>query len=405
MDHLRQTFRIYPTKSQKIIMLEVANSTRFIWNHFLGENNRQHEENGKFIWHANMCKLLVSLKEEKNWLNTTYSQVLQQSAKDLDTAIKRCVKQKVSNFPKFKCKHKSRPSFRYSQHTSLSKDEKYLHLPKIGDIKIKLHRKLPSKYTSVTVFRDAIGWYASFVVSSETKPLTDQVQKIIGIDLNSEHTALSNGEFLPNLRPMKKFRKKIKQLSQQLARKRKGSKNREKTRRKLAKQHKIIANQRKNDLHQISNLITKDHDLVCAETLNVAQMKSNHLAAKAIADVSWGTLIRNIEYKCELRGKHFIQINQWLPSSKKCSECGFVKKAIPLTNREYNCEECHVSLHRDTNAAVNIENWGYQQWSAISNNKSGQELPKVPVDVVFDILVHSDIINQSQSKQEASVLI
>jgi len=128
--------------------------------------------------------------------------------------------------------------------------------------------------------------------------------------------------------------------------------------------------------------------------------KKSKFAAKAIADTGWASFLAMLLYKCPLQGHHLIKINQWLPSSKTCSSCGN-KQDISLNIRWYDCPNCGISVHRDTNAAINIDNFGFYQWSY--DNKPGQELPKVPVDSFLEIL-SSDGITSTDMKREACVL-
>ena len=190
-------------------------------------------------------------------------------------------------------------------------------------------------------------------------------------------------------------------LQYRLARKQKNSNNRAKAKTKLAKLHDRITCIRKDYLHKMSSRIAKEYDLVIIETLKIEEMKrKNHYTAKAIADSSWGVFFSMLEYKCKLNGHHLVKINQWLPSSKTCSSCGNQNQSIPLDQRVFTCSECGSLIHRDINAAINIHNWGKQQY----NLKSGQLLPVGPVDVVSDILSNYGGISQTQLKQEDTLV-
>ena len=397
---LRYRYRIYPTPSQEQGMTSVGGSVRFLYNHFLKVNIDQYQTDKKFVWHFDMCQRLFELKKELPWLSETYSQVLQQSLKDLDTALKN-LKKTGAGFPQFKSKYTTPISFRYQQNTSISNDGRYVKLPKIGDIRIQLHRALPSSYTGCTITQTPRGWYASFVVERNELDLTDQVYNPVGVDVNSQFTALSTGELIANPRPLSKKFKHIKCLQRKLSKKARTSKNRQRAKLQLARTHDQVRCQRLDHVHQISARIAKSHDLVSVETLKIEEMKKNKYAAKAIADAGWAMLTNSIEYKCRLAGHHFFKINQWLPSSKTCSSCGHKKLSLDLKQRQYHCESCGQAQHRDINAAVNIKNWGLQQWNI---DHSRQELPEAPVDVTWDTLTNWGEVSQSQMKQEATVL-
>ena len=401
---LRYKYRIYPTKTQEQQLISVGGQTRFVFNYFLKINIDQYKIDNKFVWYNATAKQLPQLKQQFNWLKDTYSQVLQQSLRDLDQALKNI--KHGSGFPKFKSKYTTPISFRYQQNTAIINNK--LRLPKIGDIKIKLHRELP-KYTGCTIYKTPRGWYASFVVNKqELTPITN-ITNPVGVDVNSEFIALSSNELIHNLKPLKKKQHKIKQLQRNLSRKRKASKNRAKASKnrakaklKLARVSDQIRCQRINHIHQVSSRIAKVHDLVCVETLKIDEMKrKNKYAAKAIADAGWALFVKSLEYKCNLLGHNFIKINQWLPSSKICSCCGNKKDKLSLDIREYQCDCCGNIMHRDINAAINIRNYGIQQWYL---DHSGQVLPEAPVDVVADILSNFGDISATQLKQEICVL-
>jgi putative transposase len=395
---LRYRYRIYPTESQIKQMISVGGSVRFLYNHFLKANIDQYNQNKKFVWQFDMCKQLTKIKKQNTWLKETYSQVLQQSIKDLDTALKN-MKKTGAGFPNFKSKYTTPISFRYQQHTSISLDGRYLHLPKIGAIRIKLHRAMPSDYSSVTVTQTARGWYASFVVDVEEQTPVVDVSNPVGVDVNSQFTALSTTELIPNPRPLAKKFKQIKIQQRKLSRKQKASRNRAKQKLKLARIHDQVRCQRHDHVHQMSARIAKSHDLVCVETLRIDEMRrKSKTVAKAVADAGWAQFLSAMSYKCQRNGHHFIKINQWLPSSKTCSSCGHKKQQMDLSQREFHCDSCGTTLHRDTNAAINIRNWGLQQWCI---DHSRQELPDVPVDVTADILTNWGEMSASTMKQEA----
>jgi putative transposase len=395
---LRYRYRILPTKSQITQMISVGGSVRFLYNHFLKTNIDQYQTDKTFVWYNQMSSRLTNLKKQKVWLKETYSQVLQSSIKDLDTALKN-MKKTGAGFPKFKSKLTTPVSFRYQQHTSISPDSRYLHLPKIGAIRIKLHRALPSSYSSVTVTQTAHGWYASFVVEVAEQELVADVSNPIGVDVNSKFTALSTSELIQNPRPLAKKFKQIKIQQRKLSRKQKKSRNRAKQRIKLARIHDQVRCQRHDHIHQTSARIAKSHDLVCVETLRIEEMRrKSKQVAKAVADAGWAGLLSALNYKCQRNGHHLIRINQWLPSSKTCSRCGHKKNHLDLSDREFHCDSCGTTLHRDENAAINIKNWGFQQWCI---DHSRQELPDVPVDVMADVLTNWGETSASTMKQEA----
>jgi putative transposase len=395
---LRYRYRIYPTDSQAQQMASVGGAVRFLYNHYLKRNIDQYATDKKFVWYFEMNRDLTQLKKQHTWLKDTYSQVLQSSIRDLDTALKN-MKKTGAGFPQFKSKYTTPVSFRYHQHTHISDCGRYLHLPKIGDVRIVLHRDLPSTYSCVTITQTPRGWYASFVVDVMESELVSDVLNPMGVDVNSKYTALSTGELIENPRPLAKKAKKIKHEQRKLSRKQKASKNRSKQKLRLARIHDQVRSQRLNHTHQMSARIAKSHDLVSVETLKIDEMRRKRKSvAKAVADAGWAQFICALGYKCQLMGHHFIKINQWLPSSKTCSTCARKKSHQDLSQRTYSCDSCGHEQHRDINAAKNIANWGHQQWCI---DHARQELPEAPVDVMADMLTHWGLMSASTMKQEA----
>lgn len=396
----RYRYRIYPNKDQEQQLVSAGGAVRFLYNHFLKVNIDQYEINKTFVWYAGMCSQLTALKTDLAWLKATYSQSLQQSLKDLDTALKN-IKKTGAGFPKFKSKLTTPVSVRYPQGVFVDASMQQLRLPKIGVIKIVLHRDLPA-FTGVTITQTPRGWYASFVVDVQEIDLVADIIDPVGVDVNSKFTALSTGELIENPRPLSKKTTHIKNHQRKLSRKTQRSRNREKQRMKLARIHDQVRCQRINHTHQLSARITKSHDLVSVETLKIEEMRrKSKPVAKAVADAGWAQLLSACAYKCIMQGHHFMKINQWLPSSKTCSSCAHKKHHMDLSQREFHCDACGHTQHRDVNAAKNISNWGYQQWC---RDHARQELPEAPVDVTADVLANWGEMSASTMKQEATAL-
>ena len=197
-------------------------------------------------------------------------------------------------------------------------------------------------------------YFVSILVERTIEPLK-KVKQEVGIDLGICALATtSTGKEYKNIRPYRTLQKRLRVLNKNLHRKKLGSSNRERARKILAKLHVKIANIRSNHLHKVSRQIIDENQVICLEDLNVSGMMRNHCLAKSIADVSLAELVRQIEYKAEWYGRTVIKVDRWFPSSKTCSECGFVMDKLPLDIREWSCPQCGVKHHRDKNAAVNI---------------------------------------------------
>lgn len=356
--YLRYRYRLYPTPEQERQFRLFAGGARFVWNLFLEWNMRYYEDQKKFLFYNDMAKLLTRVKklDDYKWLGEVSAQVLQQKLRDLDQSLPN-KKYPNRGFPRFKKKSLHRDSFRFPQHVKVKGD--FIQFPVIGDVRFDNHRPvLPFK--SATVILDGDKWYVSFVVDvPEATPLPAPIleSRSVGIDLGiSSFVTTSDGQVYDNPRFLDRSLKKIKKHQRRLDRKKKGSNNRKKQQKRVYNAHKKVRNQRADYLHQISNQITNDYDLICLEDLNVAGMMKNHCLARQIGQVGWSTLVNNIIYKAKLKGRYVVLIGRYQPSSKTCSSCGTVK-AMPLSDRTYVCT-CGLVMDRDVNAARNIHKWG-----------------------------------------------
>jgi len=229
-----------------------------------------------------------------------------------------------------------------------------LSLPKIGNLKVRWSRPLPADPSSVTITLDGAGRYhASFVVEVREVPLA-AVDAAVGVDLGlTSLAALSTGEKIDNPRWLRQREKALRRSQRNMARKHKGSKNRGKARRRVARLHARVADARRDFHHQLSTRLVREHQTVCVETLNVAGMGRSKLA-KSIHDAGWGQFTAMLEYKAALSGRQVIKVAPWYPSSQVCSACGHRAGPKPLTVRSWTCPRCGVAHDRDLNASKNI---------------------------------------------------
>ena len=183
--------------------------------------------------------------------------------------------------------------------------------------------------------------------------------KVLGIDLGiSLFATTSDGQVFINPRWFVQNQLILKRRQKKLARKQRGSNNRNKARKAVAKVHRRIVNARKDFQHKLSSYIVAHYHAIIVEDLNVEGMVKNHKLAKHIHDVAWTQFLTMLEYKCKWKGKHFIKIDRFYPSSKTCNECGVVNKMLSLGDREWQCVDCGVIHNRDFNAAINLQKMG-----------------------------------------------
>lgn len=377
---LRQNFRLYPNKNQAKQLSQWIGSARFVWNHMLKLNIEKYSKEKKFIFAYDMNSLLPALKKEEDtaWLKDCPSQVLQQKCQDLDTALKNKFKHQ-KGFPKFKSRRTDSSGIRFPQGISFT-DNKIL-LPKMKQgIKFVKHREFLGETGAVTIYRDTVGdFYISVLVKVEDSFIPEPVETItnsVGIDLGiKEFAVLSNGMVYANPKFKKNKSKSLKRKQRSFSKKAKNvkgepdKKNREKSRIKLAKLHRKIANQRKNFVNQIAASIAKEFDLITIESLNIKGMVKNHCLAESISTIGWGSFISSLTWQCKKRGKHLHQISRWFPSSKTCNACGSIKTDLTLADRIYKCNECGHEMDRDLNAALNINQLGRNEYGLNDRNQ------------------------------------
>jgi putative transposase len=222
---------------------------------------------------------------------------------------------------------------------------------------IRWHRCLPkgSKPSSVTISKDgAHRYFISILLEDDLKP-KPVTPHMVGLDLGIQSmVALSTGERVGNPRYFAKDEKKLAKAQRQQARKKKGSKNRNKARLKVATIHARICDRRRDYQHKLSTRIVNENQVICVESLAVKNMVHHPKLATAMSDVGWGEFVRQLDYKAKWYGRTLVKIDRWYPSSKTCSACKHVLDSLPLDIREWVCPECGVIHDRDTNAALNI---------------------------------------------------
>ena len=359
-------YRIYPTNEQIRYFNEVIDSTRFIWNKMLEDNINEYKDSKKFIWAFSWLSKLVELKQEHNWLKNPPSQSLQQVCIDLEKALKMTSKKKSKRFgfPKYKHKKSVTQSFCIPKQNKRIKPTKtQIKIPKIGWIRWNKHRPLQGKIKYITIKKENdIWWCVCLCKLIDVKPITKGAEsQVVGLDLGlTDFATLSNKTVIKTPKFYRMQQKKLRRRQQILARRIKGSKNREKARKQLNRTHYEIKCKRYDFLHKISNTIAKDYLFVSVEDLNVSGMKRNKYLSKSISDQGWAMFISYLNYKTETNGGKLVKIDRYAPSSKTCSSCGN-KQDIPLHKRTYKCNSCGFEINRDLNAAINIKRWGIDQ--------------------------------------------
>jgi putative transposase len=367
-------FRIYPNQEQQAKLAIQFGHARFVYNHFRALRDQTYQETGQGLNYETTTTLLRMLKQEPDylWLKEADSQVLQQSLKDLQRAYDNWFRMcregtlpsnkakkprkdgKPRGYPRFKSRH-AEQSIRYPQRFKIEDDR--IYLPKVGWVKVVVHRPLEGKMKNCTVSKAKSG---KFYVSIQCEIEMDDPQPRpgrVGIDLGLiDFVTTSDGVKVQAPKHLRRAERRLKIRQRRLSRKQKGSNGREKARQRIAVDHERVASQRRDLHHQLSRQLVDQHGIISLEDLNIRGMVKNRRLAKSISDAGWYQFVMFLRYKAEWSGGTILNADRFFPSSKLCSECGEKHKALRLSDREWVCLNCDTLHDRDVNAAINILN-------------------------------------------------
>jgi putative transposase len=349
-------YRIFPTKKQEKLLNETLQECRWLYNHLLEMRQTAYEQEGKSLSCYQQQATYPILKQERPSLNTVHSQVLQNVAVRIDLALKaffrRCKAGEKPGFPRFRGADRY-DSFTYPQSGFKIDDQGKLYGSAIGHIKIVLHRPMRGKIKTLTIQRSSTGkWYASFSCECEPERLPETASQV-GIDVGLKTFAtLSNGEEIANPRFIRSEEKALGKVQRKHSKLAKGTPQRRKHRKAVARVHERIKFRRENFTHQESRQIVDRFGVIAVEDLHVNRMVHTHCLAKSIHDASWSEFLSKLSSKAEEAGRDYIAVNPAY-TSQDCSMCGH-RQYMPLDKRTYHCPCCLLSIDRDLNAARNI---------------------------------------------------
>ena len=297
-------FRIYPNRTQEILIQKTFGCVRFVYNYFLDKRIKAYEADKTTLTYSKCSGELTKLKQELVWLKEPDKYSLQNALKQLDAAYQNFFQRIEAGYPKFKSKKNRHKSYK----------------------------------------------------TNRTNKNFVRTDKYVGIDLGIKDFAItSDGYKYSNHKYLKQFLTKLAHLQRELSRKTKGGSHWEKAGIKVARWQEKIANQRKDKLNKLSSAIVKSYDVICLEDLQIKNMVKNHTLAQSISDASWSAFTRQLSYKAKWHGKEVVKIDKFFPSSQTCHVCGHRNKGTKyLGVRTWLCPNCHTEHDRDINAAVNI---------------------------------------------------
>lgn len=359
-------YRLYPTQEQRDFLAQTFGNVRKVYNLALDMRCIFWNGAGQSVSRFATQSQLVGWKEMYPYLELSNSQSLQYAVKQVDDAFTNWWKNGARHpLPK---RRRDRQSFHNPQNCSVDWQRKTLTIPKCKDVPIVLHRPFYGTIKDVTVSLDPDGrYFASILVDSQqTKLPCSPIEEAttIGGDTGIRHMfTVSDRRVFEPLHAMKKQAEMLERCQRQLRRKEKGSKNREKLNRRIAKIYSRAVNRRNDYIHKITYMLTHDSQVrtICIEDLDIRQWMKDERIAYGAADVAIGRFYDVLRYKCEWYGVNLVKIGRWDASSKTCSVCGTVNHSLKRSDEHWTCICCGTYHDRDYNASINIKNFGLRQ--------------------------------------------
>ena len=347
--------RLYPTLKQAQMLEDHFNGYRYAYNLSLEYKSSLWKYYKKSVSGYDMQKELFQIRKETPFLLKCKAECIRDAALNVDKSYKEFFKGK--GFPKYKSK-RNKQSFSAYQSINIEDNKIIFYRNKIKfKASISYLEKLQSnKIKQVTFKRDLTGnYWASLLIDEKVDLTLPKIETAVGIDLGLKELVItSDGEYFENNKYLKNEYYRMRRLQRKFSKTKKGGKNREKLRVKIAKKHIKILNQKEHYYHQITNKLIRENQTICIESLKVKNMLKNPKLARSISDASWGIFLKMLEYKSYWYGRELIKINTYFPSSKTCSNCGNIKEKLTLSERKYSCDNCGFEEDRDLNASLNI---------------------------------------------------
>jgi putative transposase len=353
--------RLDPNKVQATCLARAAGAARFAYNWALAEWNRQYAAHRADP--ALPAPSQLSLRRQLNaikraqfpWMLEVTKNAPQMAIIQLGRAFENFFKRRA----RYPCLRRKGRDDRFTlTNDQFTVDAQRIRIPKLGWVRMREALRFTGRIVSAAVTRTAGHWYASITVETSELPLPPaENQGAVGVDLGVNALAtLSTGEASAGPKALRALLGRLRRLGRALSRKVQGSRNRARAKLKLARLHERIANIRRDSLHQLTARITRRFHTIGIEDLNVSGMLGNRRLARAIADMGFHALRRQLVYKAAWRGGRVVVADRWYPSSKTCSGCGHMLATLGLGVRRWTCPGCGAVHDRDHNAAINLRN-------------------------------------------------
>lgn len=346
--------RMKVNNKQSTLLYKTCGCNRYAYNWMLNRANELKELGERFDRYK-IQREFNAHKKNLPWMKEVNSHAVYSNANEKIAKAFQRMFNKQALYPKFHTKKKGVGTFSIDG-SEMRYDYigKRVYIMKMGWLKIAESVRFEyTKIHRITVSNKAGKWYVSFCLEIKDNRKCENQTASVGIDLGIKNTiTCSDGTVIDNPRILKRYQTRLRHLQKQLARRKVGSKNREKTLIVLRNCYDKVACVRKDFIHKATTNITKKYGVVCMEDLSVENMAKNHKIAKQVRDAAIGEIRRQFEYKAMI----VKFVDKFYPSSKTCSRCGFIKKDLKLSERTYCCSECGLEIDRDLNAAINIKN-------------------------------------------------
>lgn len=376
MGHFALKVRIYPTQEQTVLINKTLGCCRRVYNIMLASRLDFYDKNIKDkglsktekseIYKSYKAPTEKELKQQYEYMKEVSSVALQQARRDQEGAFTRFFKG-LAKFPKFHSK-KQKNSFRViNVHNTKWFDwnHRTVTLPKVGNVRFR-NRELPKwlktddKVCNITVSKNHSGqYYASILFEVEEQPKLKSENQAIGLDFSPaveyvDSNGLTGRDF--GYIPQKQAHlKQLRKLERRLARKQKGSNNREKARIKVARMEQHIADSRRDWIEKETLRLVRNYNVIGIEDLTTKGLLRASKNARNYVDTSWGTFTSKLLDKAQRYDCSVMKSDRFFASSKLCHICGYKKTDLTLSTRHWLCPVCHTEHNRDVNAAINLK--------------------------------------------------
>jgi len=362
-----------PNKEQVNYINNLLGSYRFVYNKCLALKIDSYNTEQKTLSRYDLQHYFhneLTKNSEYNWLNEHNTKVLKHSLINLDNAYKKFFKEN-KGFPKYKSKRDNILSCTFPLE-AISKrniflDKKITLTKQLQDIKFRTSKEYvdilnahKSNIRSATLSKTKTGkYFLSILIDIPNTKILPKTKNIVGIDVGiKDFVVTSDGEVFKNIKIKRNNQKNLSRLHRNLSKKQKNSKNKNKSRIKLAKKYEKLNNIKENYLHNITNSLLNENQVIVMEDLNIKGMLKNHKLAKSIQELSLYRFKTILKYKANWYNRNIIEIDRYFPSSKLCNVCSHKNEDLSLKDRQWTCKSCNAHHNRDFNASLNIKNEG-----------------------------------------------